>query len=102
MEYTCAYCGKAYQTIEERTQCEERCHNAEILKSKKKEADQRKEDMQKDYDELKKLEEERDRLEKQVREKRVDFCEKYDTLEDNGFYTFLNDTFRNPFWAVRF
>ena len=102
MRYICAYCGNVYQTIEERTQCEEKCHNAEILESKKKEADRRKEDMHKDYDELKRLEEARDRLEKQVREKRTDFCEKYDTFEDTGFYTFLNDTFRNPFLEVRF
>jgi len=102
MEYTCAYCGKEYKTIEERTQCEEKCHNAEILERKKKEADRRKEEMQNDHAELKQLELDRDRLEKQIRNKRAEFYEKYGTPEDSNFYTFVSDAFKNQFLAVRF
>jgi len=89
-KFVCGYCGKEYDNVEDRMECEKKCR-AEILKKEEKEKEaKRNEEMDNDYSNISKLVKERDRLDNQISKAVRSYNKKYDNfgLSINRFFPF--------------
>lgn len=92
--FNCGYCGHSYDTVEERMKCEKNCRTKKIKEEEEAKAAKQKESMEKDYENLEKMIDERNKFDNQIVKEVSEFQKKYHNEHKNTFTTFLG----YPFW----